>query len=390
MKKKLVMLLLCGVMACSFAACGNNDSKETEITEESDKTSGKRSGQYKIDLDKQVTSLASYDGIELEMDSSLEATDESINRYLTTLLSGYGADAFEEDKDHDVVEKDDIVKVDYTGYKDGEKFQGGEATDQYLDVAGNCSADSGTGFIDGFTDGLVGAKVGETISSNCTFPENYGSEELAGKEVTFEFKVKAICKPVTFDSLTDEKVKEIFNNETLNSVDTLKKAIQTQLEQNLYSQKVSEVKDYMLENCEVDVPEDYLNARLEEYVDAYAKDNCSETETLEEFLSSNYNISAADAKDSWKESLEEQIKTEFIFGVIAEKENIEVDEEAFTSYIDYLVSNGNGAFADANAVYEYYGAGNAKEGEAYLRNQYLVNKAIDLAINNATVNFTNK
>lgn len=390
MKKKLVMLLLCGVMACSFTACGNGDSKGTEISEVSSKTDGKRSGEYKIDVTKQVTSLAEYNGIKLDMDSSLEVTEDAMNNYLTTLLSGYGAEAFEEDKDHDVVEKNDIVKVDYTGYKDGEKFQGGEAADQYLDVAGNCMAGGGTGFIEGFTDGLVGAKVGETVSSPCTFPENYMAEDLAGQDVVFEFKVKAICKPVTFDSLTDEKVKEIFNNDTLNTVELLKKAVQTQLEQNLYSQKVNEVKTYMLDNCEAKIPEDYLDARLNEYIDAYAKDNCSDTETLEDFLTNNYNISADEAKKSWKESLEEQIKTEFIFGMIAEKEKIEVDEEAFTSYVNYLISNGSGQFADENAVYEYYGAGNAKEGETYLRNQYLVNKAIDLVIKNATVNFTSK
>lgn len=250
MKKKLVMLLLCGVMACSFTACGNGDSKGTEISEVSNKNDGKRSGEYKIDVTKQVTSLAEYNGIKLDMDSSLEVTEDAMNNYLTTLLSGYGAEAFEEDKDHDVVEKNDIVKVDYTGYKDGEKFQGGEASDQYLDVAGNCMAGGGTGFIEGFTDGLVGAKVGETVSSPCTFPEDYMAEELAGQDVVFEFKVKAICKPVTFDSLTDEKVIEIFNNDTLNTVDLLKKAVQTQLEQNLYSQKVNEVKTYMLDNCE--------------------------------------------------------------------------------------------------------------------------------------------
>ena len=115
MKKKLVMFLLCGVMACSFTACGNGDSKGTEISEVSNKNDGKRSGEYKIDVTKQVTSLAEYNGIKLDMDSSLEVTEDAMNNYLTTLLSGYGAEAFEEDKDHDVVEKNDLVKVDYTG-----------------------------------------------------------------------------------------------------------------------------------------------------------------------------------------------------------------------------------------------------------------------------------
>lgn len=391
MKKKIVVLFLCGVMACSTMACGgNNKENGTEVVEQSkDSTNklGKRSGEFKIDTAKQVTKLADYEGIKLELAKSYEVTDEAMNSALTTLLSGYGADAFEEDKDHDVVEKTDIVKVDYTGYKDGKKFDGGEAEDQFLDVAGNSDATRGTGFIEGFTDVLVGAKVGETVSGPCTFPENYGSEELAGQEVTFEFKVKAICKPITFDSLTDKKVVEIFNNDSLNTVELLKKAITMQLEQNLYSQKVDEVRAYMIENCEVEVPADYLEARLEEYADAYAKDNCSDTETLEDYLTNNYSVSLEDAKSSWKASLEDQIKAEFIFGEVAKKEKIEVDKESFDSYVEYMISSSNGAFSDEKAVYEYYGAGNVKEGEAYLNNQYLVNKAIDLVANKATISY---
>lgn len=397
MKKKIVVLFLCGMMVCSTVACGGNDknNSSTEVVEQTSDSgkntttnkSGKRSGEFKIDTAKQVTSLADYEGIKLEVAKNYEVTDEAVNSYLTTLLSGYGAEAFEEDKDHDVVQKDDIVKVDYTGYKDGEKFDGGEAQDQFLDVAGNCDATRGTGFIDGFTDVLVGAKVGDTVSGPCTFPENYGSEELAGKEVTFEFKVKAICKPITFDSLTDKKVAEIFKNDTLNTVEMLKKAVTAQLEQGLYSQKVNAAKTYMIENCKVDIPEDYLAARLDEYIDAYAKDNCSETETLEDYLTNNYKVSMDEAKESWKATLEEQIKTEFIFGFIAEKEKIEVEDEAFHSYLEYAISQSNGSFADEKAVYEYYGAGNEKEGETYLRNQFLVNKAIDLVVNKATVSY---
>ena len=92
MKKKLVMLLLCGVMACSFTACGNGDSKGTEISEVSSKTDGKRSGEYKIDVTKQVTSLAEYNGIKLDMDSSLEVTEDAIT--LSSPKPSYELDEF--------------------------------------------------------------------------------------------------------------------------------------------------------------------------------------------------------------------------------------------------------------------------------------------------------
>lgn len=395
MKKKFVMLLLCGVMAGSFVACGNKgeiNENGTEVVQENEETNkvtynGKRSGEFDIDFKKQVTKLAEYDSIKLEVSKSYEVTDDAVNAYLTNLLSGYGADTYEEIKDRDVVEKDDIVKVDYTGYLDGEAFEGGAAEDQYLDVAGNCDASRGSGFIEGFTDGLVGAKVGEKTSSVCTFPEDYQAENLAGKETTFEFNVKAICKPITIDNLTDEKVVEIFKNDTLKTVEALEKAIKAQLEQTLYSQTMSAAKDYMLENCEVEVPQDYLDARLGEYINAYTNENCSDTETLEEFLTNNYQVSAEEAKESWKESIEKQIRSEFIFGLIAENEKIKVDDKDFESYVEYLISNGGEMFSDKDEIFEYYGSGNAKEGEAFLKNQYLVNKAVDLVITNSSVDF---
>ena len=55
--------------------------------------------------------------------------------------------------------------MDYTGYLDGDAFDGGSATDTMIDVANNCDATQKTNYIDGFSDGLVGAKVGDEVSS---------------------------------------------------------------------------------------------------------------------------------------------------------------------------------------------------------------------------------
>ena len=92
------------------------------------------------------------------------------------------------------------------------------------------------------------------------------------------------------------------------------------------------------------------------------------------------------ATEKWKENLTDQIKTEFIFGLIAEKENIKMDDDAFNSYVDYIVSASNGQFSKASEVYKYFGSGHKDEGKTYLKNQYLVNKAIDTVTEKANVN----
>ena len=84
-----------------------------------------------------------------------------------------------------------------------------------IDVANNCDATQKTNYIDGFSDGLVGAKVGDEVSSDVTFPENYQSSDLAGKKTTFKFKIKGIYKPVTMDTLTDDMVADAFTEQKI-------------------------------------------------------------------------------------------------------------------------------------------------------------------------------
>lgn len=86
-----------------------------------------------------------------------------------------------------VVELGDMVNIDYTGYKDEVAFDGGSAQGSLLIIG------SGT-FIDDFEDQLIGAKVGETVEVNVTFPESYSSTELAGADAKFVVTINGIAK----------------------------------------------------------------------------------------------------------------------------------------------------------------------------------------------------
>ena len=89
-----------------------------------------------------------------------------------------------------VAENGDKVNIDYTGYMDGEKFEGGSTDGQGTDLV----LGSGS-YIDGFEDGVVGHKVGETFDLNLKFPDDYKTNtELAGKDVTFEVTLNGVYK----------------------------------------------------------------------------------------------------------------------------------------------------------------------------------------------------
>lgn len=103
------------------------------------------------------------------------------------------------------VKKGDVANIDYVGTVDGVAFEGGTANGYDLTI--------GSGqFIDGFEDGLIGVSVGETVDLNLTFPENYDSQNLAGRDVVFKVTVNYRQAPQSpekcYDKLGYKTLKE--------------------------------------------------------------------------------------------------------------------------------------------------------------------------------------
>lgn len=412
MKRKMAVVLLSVCMVCSLAACGDKKSESTEGTEsvgETVKASRTKAPDVSsvnmgVDPKEQVGSLCEYKGIEVTITGKYEVTDEEINTIIMSDLSTCGANLVKV-TDRDTVEKDDIVCIDYTGYVDGEAFDNGAATDQYIDVADNTEHIYGIKYIDGFSDALVGAKVGAEVTSQVTFPEDYTvNTDLAGKDASFEMKVNGIYREEEDldkltklaedeDSTVNTKINDMYSSHGITNLEQLveyeKSYVDYTLNSNKYNDTVSAIKQYMLDNCEVGIPEDYLQARLTEYVISYENDNLDDTQELEDYLQDNYQVSTDEAMETWKEYEEEQIKTEFIFSVIADKEGMELDEDEFANFISGILSSDTASsygFEEEDDIYEYYGAGVVDNGKKYMRSLYLMNKAIDYVCENAKVN----
>ncbi len=121
--------------------------------------------------------------------------------------------------------KKDRLTLDFVGKLDGEVFEGGSATDAFL-VLGD------KGFIEGFEDGLIGAKAGEELTVEGNFPEDYSAAHLAGKTAQFEVVVKEVGEP-SKPEINDEFAKTV-GFETL---DALREAVKGGIvdEQESYS-----------------------------------------------------------------------------------------------------------------------------------------------------------
>lgn len=85
------------------------------------------------------------------------------------------------------VENGDVVNIDYTGYIDGETFSGGSTNGMGTDL------EIGSGsYIEGFEEGVIGHTIGETFDLNLSFPDDYWSEDYAGKDVVFTTTINGI------------------------------------------------------------------------------------------------------------------------------------------------------------------------------------------------------
>ena len=229
--KKFTAIFLALLMVLS--GCGNG-KKESETEPET------LSPLINIENIEEYVNLGTYLGVEAEK-ASAELTDKEIEDAINEVLDSYKD--YEQIKEG-VVAEGDTVGIDYVGKLDGQAFEGG--TGSYdLKIGSNS-------FIDGFEDGLIGVKIGETVDLNLTFPADYKSADLAGKAVVFTVTVK--YKQGT------EKVRPELNEEFAKklgykTVEALKeeilKYIKQQKEAEVEGNFMIDLRDKVIGNCEI-------------------------------------------------------------------------------------------------------------------------------------------
>ncbi|MFP7571499.1 trigger factor [Marivita sp. S2033] len=124
----------------------------------------------------------------------VKAGDAEVDEALANLAES--AQNFDDRKKGSKAKDGDQVVIDFLGKVDGEPFEGGAAEDYPL-VLGSGS------FIPGFEEQLVGVKAGDEKNVEVKFPEEYGAENLAGKDAVFECKIKNVKEPVAAE-INDE------------------------------------------------------------------------------------------------------------------------------------------------------------------------------------------
>ena len=146
----------------------------------------------------------------------VEADDAAVDEALKNLAEN--TPSFKDRKKGSKAKDGDQVVIDFLGKVDGEPFEGGAAEDYPLVLGSNS-------FIPGFEEQLVGAKAGDELDVKVKFPDEYGAENLAGKDAVFTCKVKAVKEPVAAE-IDDEMAKKY----GVEDLKTLKEQIKERLE----------------------------------------------------------------------------------------------------------------------------------------------------------------
>ncbi|MCW2369872.1 trigger factor [Sphingobium sp. B11D3D] len=156
------------------------------------------------------------EGIKLER-LVVDVTDEQIDEAVGRLAAQ--SQRYEDAPKTAKAKEGDQVVMDFVGKVDGVAFEGGTGSDMAIAIgSGN--------LIPGFEDQLVGVKTGDEKTINVTFPAEYGSKELAGKDATFDLVIKAVKNPVEKPA-DDEFAKQL----GLESLEKLRELFKAQIEQ---------------------------------------------------------------------------------------------------------------------------------------------------------------
>lgn len=272
-------------------------------------------GQYKgLEVDKQDRTVTDE-----EVDQKIERERESNARMI--------------DVDDRPVENGDIIKLDFNGTVDGTAFEGGSATDYPLTIG------SGS-FIPGFEEQLIGKSIGEDVEVNVTFPADYHSVDLQGKDAVFACKVNSIQKRELPD-LDDDFAQDVSEFDTLGEYrDDVRRQLQEQKDASAKSALSNAAVDKAAELAQIDIPDAMVLEQVNRMLDDFHRRIESQGMTVEQYMKFTGMNTAAFAEQMKPEALR-QIRSSLVLEAVAKAEDIRITDEKVDEEIEKMASSYN-------------------------------------------------
>jgi len=302
-----------------------------------------------------------YKGIKITREK-VGVADDEVNAQLEQMRKSLGTRRPVEGRG---IEKGDFVTFDFEGFVDGKAMDRGRAEDATLEI--------GSGqFIPGFEDGMLGMKKGETGDVRATFPEDYHSKDVAGKEALFKVNIKNISS-TELPALDDDLAKDLGDYKGL---DELKERISADLlaqkEEAATRKAQGDIVDAIFEKNPFDVPDAMVqrrvDARIEEIRRQMAQLNMPEEDVAAQ-------ISAMG--DELRLEAEKGVRGGILLEAVAGKEGIKVGEEDIEAHFSEMAAKSG---RDVEEMKKHYG-----EHMEYLVGTLMDKKILDFLMSQAKI-----
>ena len=273
-----------------------------------------------VQIKPEVT-VGKYKGIALKK-IEYTVSDENIDHEIEHMRERNARIITVEDR---AVKDKDIVTIDFEGSVDGVPFEGGKAEGHELTIGSKT-------FIPGFEDQIIGMKKEEEKDITVTFPKDYFSKDLAGKEAVFKVKLHEI-KEKELPTVDDEFAKDVSEFDTW---EELKKSIREKLEEENTRRAKYETEEAAIkavcDATEIDIPSGMIESEIDNMVKEVESRLSYQGLKLEQYLQM-LNKTEADFRKEYEEQAKENVKSRLVLEAVAKDAKIEVAEDEIASKI---------------------------------------------------------
>ncbi len=266
----------------------------------------------KAELRPEVT-LGQYKDLTLEVkDTPIEA--DAMQKSIDNLLNQHSTQETVIDRP---TKDTDIAVIDFDGYANGEKIQGGEAKNYPLDLAHS-------NFIPGFAEQLVGKNLNDEFEIKVTFPENYHDEKLKGQPATFKIKINEI-KEKKLPELNDEFAQKVGPFKTVDELKAdIQKYLESQRERTNKQNSENEVFKTVIDSAKVEIPQSMIDREANSLREEYKQRLAAQGINWEALVKSQ-------GEDQLLKNLNDdalvRIKNSLVIDKIAKEENLKLEQK---------------------------------------------------------------
>jgi trigger factor len=272
--------------------------------------------------------IKKYKGLKVEKEK-VSVTKKEIEEEIENLRKQYAEIVIKDGK----IENGDTAVIDFEGFKDGVAFQGGKGENYPLEIGSKT-------FIPGFEEQLIGLKQNDEKEIKVTFPEDYPSEDLKGKEVTFKIKVHEV-KTKKIPELNEEFFLDL-GMESVKTEEDLKEKMKEDLmkvkEEKAENEYVEKLLEEISKNVEVEIPDELVDNELDRMIEQYEERLKMQGISLDQYLQFTKS-SRKDLKEKMREDAHKNVLYRMFIEEIIKLEDIKVEDKEVEEELEKLAKD---------------------------------------------------